>query len=280
MQTETLNFKGFTDDLTFKCLLSDKETLKDFINSFFLYLGIEKKFSTTMVAPQSYIMSKHRNNRGYVGDIVSVLDSEEILSIEMYKGTFDKEKFNKSFCYSIRLFDRQIKDKMKFKDAKKVYSINFIKGNFRKINPNIVNTYTFENIVSKEKIDDGNIEIFLIRFDLLHNMPYNVEEERFIKWLRIISAKSLDEVKIIGKDDEIMENSIRTMESWLSEHSGQKAFDEWTEEIAFKAEEKGIKQGLEQGVAQTVKSFLKIGVSTEDVMKATGLTKNQINALK
>jgi len=73
-----------------------------------------------------------------------------------------------------------------------------------------------------------------------------------------------------------MENAIRTMESWLSDHSGQKAFDEWTEEKI----EQGREQGLEQGIVQTAKNFLRIGVSPEDVMKATGLTRKEIDALK
>jgi len=288
MKTEILNFKGFTDDLTFKYLLSNKETLKDIINAFFEHVGIKKRFETTSIAPESYIMPNNKKGRGYVGDIIATFNSEEILSIEMYKDTFDKEKWNKSFCYAARLYDNQIKDKIKYKDVKKVYSINFIKGNFRRKNPDIINAYTFENVVTKEKIDDGNIEIFLIRFDLMHNMPYNVEEDRFTKWLRIISAKTLEEARVIGKDDEIMENSIKAMESWLADHSGQKAFDEWIEQKVVMAEEKalerglknGLEQGLEQGTINTIKDFLKIGISIENVMKATGLTKEQIDNLK
>jgi len=181
MKTEILNFKGFTDDNTFKFFLSNKEILKDITNSFFEYIHVPKKFSVTRVATQSYIMSKYRDGRGYFGDVIAALDSEEVLSIEMYKDSFNKEMWNKSFCYAARLYDRQIKDNKKFSKAKKVYSINFIKGDFRRKNPDVINAYTFENVVTKEKIDDGNIEIFLIRFDLLHNMPYNVEEDRFIR---------------------------------------------------------------------------------------------------
>ncbi len=102
--------------------------------------------------------------------------------------------------------------------------------------------------------------------------------------LRILSAKTLEEARVIGRNDKIMENAIRTMESWLADHSGQKAFEKWTEEKMAIAEEKGLEQGLEQGLEnglkKTAKNMLYNNENIEKIIAYTGLTKKQIEALK
>ncbi len=113
-------YKTLTDDLCFKYVFSNKEILKDFINSFLEYINISFKFSFTSIIPEYYIMPNNKKLKAYFGDIVSLLDNENIISIELYKNNFDKEMYNKSFVYAHRLFDNNIK-KTGYKKANKVY---------------------------------------------------------------------------------------------------------------------------------------------------------------
>ena len=44
--------------------------------------------------------------------------------------------------------------------------------------------------------------------------------------------------------------------------------------------EKGIEKGKREAIITTAKNFLKLGIASSDVAKATGLTEDQISALK
>ena len=74
-----------------------------------------------------------------------------------------------------RLYSNQIKvNNKRYEDIKKVIGISFIKGNFRKQNEKIINTYDFRQRITDKVIDNGNLELYLIRLDLIEKSRYNV----------------------------------------------------------------------------------------------------------
>lgn len=105
---------------------------------------------------------------------------------------------------------------MIIKIPKKIYSINLIKNNFRKINLKLVIIYNFRNEDNKQ-IDKGNIEMYLIRFDKVKEIEYSLNEKRFIIWLRIINAESLEEIQKYSKGDEIMSEADKFIAEWCLE---------------------------------------------------------------
>lgn len=168
-------FKTLTDDLCFKYVFSNSYILKDFINSFLDYIGSKEIFDYTKIVPESIILPNKKTFSLYVGDIIANSKDKSIISLEMYKNTFTKDNYIKSEAYMNRLRDNSIINN-NYKEVRKVYSINLIKGNFRNINDLLVNSYYFCNKISHKTIDNDGNELYLIRFDKVSSLSYNENE--------------------------------------------------------------------------------------------------------
>ena len=229
-------------DLIFKYVFSHEEILKDFIDSFLKYNKINKTFSFTSVVPQNCIMPNNRKAKIFLGDIVGVLEDGNIVSLEMYNNKFSKREYKKSIGYMCRLCSNQIdKKEKKYEEMKKVISINLIRGNFRG-NKEIINSYKLKEERSGKVIDEGDLEMHLIRFDIRGKKIYNEGEERLIKWLDMINARSIEEMEEIGRNDRKMEKVIKYVKEWV-EKSNENALENYIEEKEYEAKEEGINDG-------------------------------------
>ncbi len=283
LTTATNNLAMLTNDLCFKYVFSKKHILEDFINSFFEYINSLDEFQFTEITPESYIMPDNKELSLYFGDIVSTSKQDTLMSLEMYKDPFSIESYIKSKAYMCRLFDQNIK-KNDYKNAKKVFSINLIKGNFKRANNDLVNEYTFSNKINHKDIDNGFTIMYLIRFDKVKNIPYNEDEQRFITWLRLINAEDLAEIKqYIRKDDEIMSEIEKFVADW-NRKSAKNGLEKYIAEVEQKAAQKAAKQakknGISEGILQTAKNLLSLNISINDIKKATGLSENELRNLK
>lgn len=276
MHTE--EFVGLTNDLCFKKVFSKKEILEDFINSFFKFLKRDVTYEYSDITFQSAIMPNNKNIKMYYGDIIVTLNNGDIINLEMYKNSFTKRDFNKSFSYICRLYANQkLTKENNYEDNKKVISINLIKGNFKKINDSIVNEYDFRKKMNNKQVDEGNLEMHLVRFDLSKKVGYNLFNERFVKWLKLINCQSLEEMQEIGKDDEIMENSIRVVDEWNKTHIY--TWDDYISEQKDRARYIGREEGREEGILKAAKNLIKMGMSITDIKTATGLSEDAIKKL-
>ncbi len=281
LTTATNKLAMLTNDLCFKYVFSKKHILEDFINSFFEYINSLEKFQFTEITPESYIMPDNKELSLYFGDIVSTSKQDTLISLEMYKDPFSIESYIKSKAYMCRLFDQNIK-KNDYKNAKKVFSINLIQGNFRRMNNKIVNKYYFGNEESHKSINNGFTIMYLIRFDKVKNIPYNEDEQRFITWLRLINANDLAEIKqYIRKDDEIMSEIEKFVADW-NRKSAKNGLEKYIaeEKAAEEAAEKAEQKGISQGILQTAKNLLSLNISINDIKKATGLSEKELKNLK
>ena len=107
---------------------------------------------------------------------------------------------------------------------------------------------------------------------------YNVYEERFIKWLRIITAENIEEIEKIAKGDKIMEELKRFVTEWCEE-SAKDGLQRYIDDREFEAEERGEERGAAERNKEVAKNLLRLNIDTEDIMKATGLTKKQLEKL-
>ena len=267
-----LNFDYLNDDLAFKQVFMHNEILEDLITSFLNYIGKNNNNRLiTELIPNSYINPDHKKFRSYYGDLTATKD-DVIISIEMYKNKFSQKDYNKSLGYLCRLYSRQEKS-IKTTEYKKVISLNFIKGNFKRINNNIVNGYSLKNSINNEEIND-NILMYLVRYDLIDNIPYKYEEERFITYLRIIRSKSVKDMKKYAKGDKIMEEIIKMLKEWNIESDRinyQRRIDE--------AKEEGMERGIEENKISTAKKLIKLNASKEYILEITEISDKEYEKL-
>jgi len=206
MITKT-NFEGILEDSTFKFLFHMEDILKDFLNSYFNFIKENKKVYFTNISTHSHLIKDKINLKDFYGDIVATLNTDEIIILEAYT-SFSRREYIKSFCYMCRVYANQIKfGKKDYENNKKVICLNLIHGNYKKRNNKLINNYTMMNKITHKVLDNGELEMILINLDLLSKLDYTDGNKRFIKWLRFLNAKSIEELDKISKGDDVNEIS-------------------------------------------------------------------------
>ena len=115
-------------------------------------------------------------------------------------------------------------------------------GNYHKINNTLVNDYGFISKISKvNNKEDECMSMYLVRLDLSDKVLYNNANKRLIRWLRLMKSKSMEEMKQIGKGDEIMEDAIKYVDWFLKEEGT--TFQDKIEYEKAKSEAKGELRG-------------------------------------
>ena len=268
MKTDT--FVSLTDDIMFKHVFSHPHVMIDLLNSFFDYIGENKKIVNIRLEKDKSMHGTNIYSKIFYGDIVAILEDETIISVEMYT-EFGQEEYNKSTSYLSRLYGNQLKRGQKFIESKKVISINFMTGNYHRVNNALVNDYGFVRKISKTIENDECMIMYLVRLDLSDKVLYNNSNKRFIKWLKLIKSKSMEEMKYMGKDDKIMEDVIKYVD-WFLKEEGTTFQDKIEYEKA-----KGEIKGERKNALKTAKNLLDMNMSIKDICKATGLTEKDIH---
>ena len=271
MQTKT--FVNLTNDVLFKYVFSHEELVKDLLASVFDYIGISKKIEKIEVFKDYPMYGKKLEDKIFYGDIVAILDTGEIVSIEMYT-QFGREEYLKSASYLSRLFGSQLKKGETYINAKKVYSINFILGDYSGENKEMVNDYGFVRKVNNPNLDNEFINMFLIRLDLIKKMVYNNYEKRLLKWGIFMIAKDIEEMEQIGREDKAMEQSIAYVKDFLEENGTT-----FKDKLIYE-KNKGIDEGKKENAIEIAKSMLLDNVDSKTIAKYTNLTIAEIEALK
>ena len=263
-------FYPLTDDICFKYLFSKKEMLSDFLNSFYEFVGENKKVVAIEITTQKEIIGKKRKSKTFYGDILAYLDCDEIVSIEMYT-KFNKREYKKSLAYLTRVYSEQFEEGDDYAQAKKVIGISLMEGNYRLNNFKIVNDYGFVNKINYGKTEDEYLQMYLVRLDKVKGIVYTDNKKRFIKWLRFIKAGDLAEMEKIAKGDKNMEQALKFMKRFVNDEKNLSIFD------SIKDRERNAK---EEGLIETAKNMLKKGFSIKDISDITNLPVEEIENIK
>ena len=263
---------SLTNDILFKYVFSHEEVTFDLLKSFFNYIGISKEIENLQVFKDYSIYGTNLEDKVFYSDIVAILEDTEYISIEMYT-EFGKEEYMKSASYLSRLFANQLKRGDLYTKAKKVYSINFITGNYKEENKDIVNDYGFVRKIETPNLDNEFIGMYLIRLDKVSKMVYNKSESRLVRWLRLMNAESIEEMKNIAEGDKVMEQAIAYVNNFLKEEGT--TFQDKIEYEKAKSEAKG----RDEDKKETAKNMLKKGYSVEEISEITNLSINEIKKI-
>ena len=227
------------------------------------------------------MFGKKRQNKVFYGDILVYTNTKKILIIEMYNN-FQKEEFNKSISYLTRIFSNQLERGESYLNVKKVIGINFMKGNYNYNNFYLINEYGFINKLNYGSIKDECLEMYMVRLDLIREKVYNYSDIRFIKWLKLINAKDMLEMKKISEGDEIMEQTLKFMDEFLNDEEIRNVYDK-IRDVEYHAKKEGLADGLAEGHANMLNSAKKMldrGMSIQVIEEITGLTKKEIESLQ
>ena len=220
-----------------------------------------------------------RDLKNYYGDIIATLNTGEIVNIEAYK-TFTKREYNKSYNYMCRLYSNQLKEGNKnYEDTKKVISINLITGNYKRKNNELVNTYKMKNDLTNVILDNGELEMILIRLDMVNSIKYNESAKKLVRWLKLINAKNIKEMVSIAECDKNLEQSVEFVKRYLNGPLNH-TIEDYIAEKELYAEERGEKIGEKRGILETAKNMLKKNLDCNLISEITNLSIEEINKLK
>ena len=279
---ETKEFIWLTSDLVFKHIFSNKRIIKDFYASYLKYIKSNLTISNIRVTKQKYIQNNNIKLHDYYLDIVIVLSDGELVNIEMYNN-FGETECKKSLVYASSIYSRQLKKRDPYNNIKKVTSFNIMNGNYKLNNNDMLNKYELINIINHEKLFKESIEMLLIRLDILDKISYSKSEERFIRWCRLINAKTREEIMEIAKGDELMMSTVEMVDSFINDPEVISIFhdDSWKVVSAEqRGKDKGIVEGEKKGLLKTAKNMLLKNYTPKEISEITNLSISEIKKLK
>ena len=260
-------FYPLTDDICFKYIFGKKRFLKDFLNSFYEFIGEHKKVVAVEVTTQKEMIGNTRKTKRFYGDILAYLDSDEIISIEIYN-QFGKREYKKSLAYITRIYSEQFEEGDDYAEAKKVIGISLMEGNYHLNNFEMVNDYGFVNKIYYGKIEDEYLQMYLI------SIVYTKDELRFIKWLRFIKASDIKEMEKIARGDKNMEQALKFMKRFVNDEKNLSIFD------SIRDRERNAREnGIFEEKRKTARNMLAKGFSVQDISEMTNLTIEEIEVL-
>lgn len=203
--------------------------------------------------------------------------------------------FNASKAYV-----RQLGINEEYELLQPVYSLNLVNDIFE---PDMPQYYHYYRLVHSERTDKVIDGLHLIFVELPKFKPHNYSEKKMqVLWLRYLTEidehtrkapqelldnpeihKALSEVEESAfSDAELMGYDkfwdIIRVERTLTEAAGNR-YREGKEEGLKEGMEKGLKEGKEEGVKETAKKLKGLGIPTETIVRATGLTAEEIEKL-
>lgn len=279
---ETKEFIWLTSDLVFKHIFSNKRIIKDFYYSYLKYIKSNLTISNIRVTKQKYIQNNNIKLHDYYLDIVIVLSDGELVNIEMYNN-FGETECKKSLVYASSIYSRQLKKRDPYNNIKKVTSFNIMNGNYKLNNNDMLNKYELINIINHEKLFKESIEMLLIRLDILDKISYSKSEERFIRWCRLINAKTREEIMEIAKGEELMMSTVEMVDSFINDPEVISIFhdDSWKVVSAEqRGKDKGIVEGEKKGLLKTAKNMLLKNYTPKEISEITNLSISEIKKLK
>ena len=218
----------------------------------------------------------------YYGDVLVYLNTDEIISLEIYKEFYLKD-YKKSLAYISRKYSNQFERGRNYKSGKKVTGINIILNNHLKSPKIFMNDYVFIDKFNYRNMNNKYLEMVLLNIDRVSKIVYDKNEEKLIKWLRMIGAKSMEELREIAKGEREMEQAIAYMEDFLNDEEIQDHYDKIVD-VAEKAEQKGLTKGRTEGKRlanmKTAKNMLKKKYPIQDIAELTNLTIEEIKSIK
>lgn len=201
------------------------------------------------------------------------------IEINMHYSKYLHQK-NQRYVYQLNL--KQIKAGEKELKHKTVYQINI---NYYDIFKHKEFIYTSQMMeIRYHDLRDKNSKIIDINLEYLEQFSYNdiiskFERESLERLLYIFVTDDIEIIRELSKGDNIMAEVEKKL-SALTEDFYNELYYDREELLESYSYEKGISDGVKIEKVEIAKNLLSMNVSDEDIMKATGLSQEEVEKLK
>ena len=286
---EKRNWVNGTSDIMFKTILRNNRKYLSFIVSEITKIPEDIIYNNLKYSPVEFTIDNKREKKK-ISDLIIELDMH-LINLEMNKKMNESIK-NRNNLYLDKINVEQYKENKDYKNGKKVIQINFNE----KLYDGDKIIYKFKMMEEDLKISyEDNKEIYIVDLEKIKKMCYNgLEMNNFEKALSILVSRNKEEALNISKGNDMLEEVYKNMEElnmnevflgmYDQEEENKKMMNSMKLEGIEEGIEKGIEQGLEAGKEEEkieiAKNLIELNISIDDIIKATGLSKEKIEKLK
>jgi len=220
--------------------------------------------------------------QSYVDSIYETDDIIINIEVNYSKG---KSSNRKNMHYICHLVLKQTTPGMRQEqNLKPIYQININGYDYFKKGKFIYRSYIMEESIHEMR--DDFITIIDINMDFLSKISYNrIKEEGEDSLERLLYVFVSNNYEIIDElypNDEIMEKVKKKLSALTEDFAEGLYYDreEYINQVSFEmGKEEGIEQGETNKMIEIAKNLLKLKIKTEDIIQATGLTKEQLEEI-
>jgi len=244
----------------------DYELLASLLSSA-LKLDIE---ADGIVVENSEVVKENVLDKGVRLDMRVTLKDRSIINVEMQID--NKYNMVKRSIYNVsRIIAGQVKISEDYEKICPVIAINILDFNYIKSSNKFHNRYRMKNTEDGSEMPDA--QIFEINFVELPKLPKDLGSDRFVWWMKFLSAKTEEDLKmVIAKEPKIFGIAINKLKKLsASEEIRERIYQEEKARMdrvsaLAKREREGIKKGQTEVIA-----LFEQGISLDEIKKKLGI---------
>ena len=270
------------NDYAFKKLFGTEEN-KDIMIEFLSLVTLLSKddFDDVRIENSEQIPRFYNDKTGRLDIKIRLHDGRKI-DVEMQNTYFDYYP-KRSIFYCSKLIHEHFMSGFQYAQLKKCIAINVLNSSF-KLSEKIHSIYQIRETEEQTLLDELLEIHFLDLTKLQKNNLTSLE-----KWLMFIKTDSKEERAMLAQENSMMTKASQVMDMFYLDEQERKRYEAaWEYEsdrlsMISESERKGLERGKSQGSRQakleTAKNLLQFGLSVENIAKATGLSKAEVEAL-
>jgi len=278
------------NDYAFKKLFGTEEN-KDIMIEFLSLVTLLSKddFDDVRIENSEQIPRFYNDKTGRLDIKIRLHDGRKI-DVEMQNTYFDYYP-KRSIFYCSKLIHEHFMSGFQYAQLKKCIAINVLNSSF-KLSEKIHSIYQIRETEEQTLLD----ELLEIHFlDLTKLQKDNLTSLE--KWLMFIKTDSKEERSMLAQGNPVMAKANKVMDIFYLDEQERKRYEAaWEYEsdrlsMINESERKGLERGRAEGEArgkaegsrqaklETAKNLLQFGLSVQKIAQATGLTKEDVEAL-
>ena len=248
-------------------------------------------FLNATLKPKKKIVSVDINKtdieKQYIEDKYSRLDvkattsNDEIINIEIQLKN-ENNMIKRSLYYLSKMYEEQLNEKEDYSKLIRTVCINILNFKYLKTE-NFHTGYRFKEIKTNEELTDV-MEVHFIEIPKLNDS--SDEKDMLVAWTEFLKDPESEKVRdlelsieeIRQAKDELIRMSNDKKQRELYDMRANSLRDKISELNAV--EKKGREEGIQEGRKETAKNLLKLGVSIDVIIEATGLSKEDIDKIR
>ena len=266
----------------------DEVQLLGFLNAVLGKTG-EDRFSSVEITENKFLSPEVIGNKGSILDVRAVLQGKTRVNIEVQvrnRHNIDR----RSLFYWSREYTESLEEGQDYKDLPDVIAVNIVNFNY----PPVRNSHTRFHL--REDLDHDLVLTDALEIHFLNMVQYRKQRKKILldnplnRWLVWLDAGSPPElIEEVAMMDSAIDAAIKKLDFVTRDkeflryyHMRQMALSDYNSEMEYAREEglaEGMEKGREEGMEKAARNLKALGVSTEIIVKSTGLSPEEIAKL-